>query len=65
MDRQIRVGAGFVYSVLKATDLGFSYEYVNMGRANINNNSAYGALVGSYSRNNMNVFQASVNVNLV
>lgn len=64
MDRQIRVGAGFVYAVLKAADLGFSYEYVDLGRANINNNSAYGALVGSYSRNNMNVFQASVNVNL-
>lgn len=63
MDRQIRIGAGFVYSVLKAADLGISYEYVNLGKANINNNSAYGALVGSYSRNYMNVLQASININ--
>lgn len=62
MDRQIRIGAGMVYDIIKAVQLGFSYEYINMGNANINHNTPIGNLVGSYSRNYMNIFQASVNV---
>ncbi|MHB1949031.1 MAG: OmpP1/FadL family transporter [Gammaproteobacteria bacterium] len=62
MDRQIRAGAGLVYTVIKPVKLGFSYEYINFGNANINNSSANGLLVGSYSRNYANVVQASVNV---
>lgn len=62
MDRQIRIGAGLIYSVSKAADIGFSYEYLNGGNANINNTSSDGVLSGSYSRNYANVFQASVNV---
>lgn len=62
IDRQVRIGAGLIYNVIKAVQLGFSYEYLNLGNANINNFSSDGALVGSYARNYVNVFQASINV---
>lgn len=62
MDRQIRIGAGVIYSVLPAVQLGFSYEYLNFGNANINNTSADGVLSGSYSRNYINAIQVSANI---
>jgi long-chain fatty acid transport protein len=62
MDRQIRLGLGVVYDVIKAAQLGFSYEYLNLGNANVNHNTPIGNLVGSYSRNYANVFQISANV---
>ena len=62
MDRQIRIGAGVMYALVKAVNLGFSYEYANLGNANINNISSNGTLSGSYSRNYTNFFQASINV---
>jgi long-chain fatty acid transport protein len=62
MDRQIRLGAGIVYDIIKAAQLGFSYEYVNLGNANIVRNTSIGNLVGSYGRNYMNIVQASVNI---
>jgi long-chain fatty acid transport protein len=62
MDRQIRVGAGINYAIIKAVNLGFSYEYINFGHANINNISSDGVFAGSYSRNYANVFQMSINV---
>lgn len=62
MDRQIRIGAGVQYPVVKAVILGLSYEYLNLGRAKIHNNSANGVLSGSYSRNYSNVVQLSLNV---
>lgn len=64
MDRQIRVGVGAIYAMLKAVNLGLSYEYINLGRAPINNTSFAGVLSGQYSRNYMNVVQASLNINL-
>jgi len=62
MDRQIRVGTGVLYSMLKTVQLGFSYEYWNLGSADIHNTSSNGVLSGSYSRNYANVVQASINV---
>lgn len=62
MDRQVRVGAGMEYALIRAVKLGVSYEYINFGGANINNTSSSGVLAGSYSRNFANVFQASLNV---
>lgn len=62
MDRQVRLAAGLIYALHSAAKLGFSYEYLNFGNANINNSSSQGMLVGSYSRNYANVFQASINV---
>lgn len=62
MDRQIRLGAGVTYTTPYMATLGFSYEYINFGNANINNTSSNGTLVGSYGRNYANVFQASLNV---
>lgn len=62
MDRQIRVGVGLIYALHSAAKLGFSYEYINFGNANINTSSPQGMLVGSYARNFANVFQASINV---
>ncbi len=62
MDRQMRIGAGIIYAVMQAIKLGFSYEYINFGHANINNMSTNGMLGGAYSTNYANVFQASINV---
>jgi long-chain fatty acid transport protein len=62
MDRQIRVGAGVIYSIKKAVKLSFSYEYWNLGNAAINDTSSNGTLSGSYSRNYTNTVQASINV---
>lgn len=62
MDRQIRLGMGMVYHIIRSAQLGFSYEYINMGNANINHNTPIGNLVGSYGRNYVNVVQASINI---
>lgn len=62
MDRQVRIGLGLEYALLKSVLLGLSYEYINLGHASINNASYAGMLAGSYSRNFANVIQASVNV---
>lgn len=62
MDRQIRVGAGIEYMMVRAATLGLSYEYMNLGKASINNTSAAGVLSGNYSRNYANVFQASISI---
>jgi long-chain fatty acid transport protein len=62
MDRQIRVGLGVIYSIIPAIQLGFSYEYINFGDADIDNSSSNGVLQGSYSRNYANVAQVSINI---
>lgn len=62
MDRQVRLGLGVLYSPHKIVHMGFSYEYINLGNANINNVSRIGTVSGSYTRNYVNVIQASVNV---
>ncbi len=62
MDRQVRLGIGLMYTLIKQVTLGASYEYMNLGHANINNFSSNGALVGSYSRNYANTMQISLNV---
>lgn len=62
MDRQLRFGAGLTYMMIHNANLGFSYEYINFGHANINNISTNGVLSGSYSRNYANTFQMSINV---
>lgn len=62
MDRQIRAGAGLLYTLYNRAQIGLSYEYINFGRANINNISSNGHLVGSYSRNYASLVQASINI---
>jgi long-chain fatty acid transport protein len=62
VDRQIRFGAGLEYALIKAVTLATSYEYMNLGKAHINNTTALGTLSGSYPRNYANVFQISLNV---
>ena len=62
MDRQIRLGVGVGYAMNKAASLGLSYEYLNLGKAPINDVSSTGTLAGNYSRNYANVVQASLNV---
>jgi long-chain fatty acid transport protein len=62
MDRQVRAGAGVVYTIAQVVKLGLSYEYINFGNAAINNTSNQGILSGSYTRNYANVLQASLNV---
>lgn len=62
MDRQIRLGLGVAYALTKAAKLGVSYEYIDLGKASINNNSTNGKLAGQYERNNVSILQASLNV---
>jgi long-chain fatty acid transport protein len=62
MDGQIRAGAGLIYALAASAELGASYEYINLGSADINNTSAYGVLSGKYKRNYANVLQLSLNV---
>jgi len=62
MDRQIRVGAGVEYAMVRNATLGISYEYINLGSASINNTSSLGVMSGNYSRNYANVVQASINI---
>lgn len=62
MDSQLRVGTGVIYAPIEAIKMGFSYEYIHLGSAPINNTSFDGRLVGSYSRNIANVLQVSINV---
>lgn len=62
MDNQVRAGTGFQYAASKAINIGMSYEYMNMGRARIDNTSSNGTLKGSYWRNFGNFVQASINV---
>lgn len=62
MDRQIRVGAGAVLSLPQGAQIGFSYEYINFGKAKIDNTTRIGRLDGDFSRNYANVLQVSINV---
>lgn len=63
-DKQVRIGTGFVYSVYQMARIGVSYEYLNFGRAPINNKSILGTFNGNYRRNYTNVVQASIDVDL-
>ena len=62
MDQQIRAGTGVIYSMIKPVKIAFSYEYINFGKAEINNTSSNGVLSGEYSRNYANTLQVSINV---
>jgi long-chain fatty acid transport protein len=64
MDNQVRIGGGVIYKILKAVSLGMSYEYINFGRAQINNTSANGVVSGYYTRNYADVVQISLNVDV-
>jgi long-chain fatty acid transport protein len=64
MDRQVRIGAGVIYRLLNPVSLAASYEYINYGRAPINNVSSLGVVSGSYSRNYANAIQISLNVDV-
>lgn len=63
MDRQVRAGAGAVFTLNSLAQLAFSYEYINFGKAEIDNTSLDGTFAGSYKKNFANVMQASINVN--
>jgi long-chain fatty acid transport protein len=64
MDKQVRVGAGVMFTNFKGAQIGLSYEYINFGRARINNVGSVGQLSGAYTTNYANVVQASINVAL-
>lgn len=64
MDKQIRVGIGSTYALQQAVTLGISYEYINFGKAPINNVSSTGVIQGSYWRNWGNIVQISLNVDV-
>lgn len=62
MDKQIRAGVGVMYKIIRPVTLSASYEYINFGKANIDNVSTDGVLSGSYSRNYANTLQIGLNV---
>ncbi len=64
MDKQVRIGAGVLYHLIKPVTLAASYEYLNFGRGQINNVSSNGTLSGYYKRNYADVVQISLNVDL-
>lgn len=64
MDRQIRIGAGLLLNMSSNIQLGTSYEYINMGSADIHNTSLVGTLSGRYVRNYVNAVQFSVNAKI-
>jgi long-chain fatty acid transport protein len=63
LDRNWRGAAGIQYDWSKNLTLGFAYEYINLGSANINKQGGLllGTLVGDYSPNMINV----INLNLI
>jgi long-chain fatty acid transport protein len=63
LDRNWRGAAGIQYEWSKNLTLGFAYEYINLGSANINKQGGLflGTLEGDYSPNMINV----VNLNLI
>lgn len=61
-DKQLRIGAGFIYSMCQIAKIGLSYEYLNLGKAPIHNRTILGEFSGSYHRNFANIVQASVDV---
>jgi long-chain fatty acid transport protein len=63
LDRTWRGAAGIQYDWSQNLTLGFAYEYINLGAANINQQGGLfiGTLVGDYSTNMVNV----VNLNVI
>lgn len=57
VDEQIRFGLGALYDLSDATTLGIGFEYVNLGKADINKPT----LVGSYTSNEMYLLSLNVN----
>ena len=63
LDRTWRGAAGIQYDWSQNLTLGFAYEYINLGSANINQQGGpfIGTLIGDYSPNMVNV----VNLNVI
>jgi long-chain fatty acid transport protein len=62
VDRQIRLGVGVQYEVNSDYTIGFGYEYVNLGDADIDQsaNPLKGTVQGDYEQNSLNVFNLTV-----
>jgi long-chain fatty acid transport protein len=62
VDRQIRLGIGVQYEVNDDYTLGFAYEFVSLGNADINQsaNPLRGTVQGDYDQNSLNVFNLTV-----
>lgn len=63
-DKQLRIGAGFIYAICQAARIGFSYEYANYGKAAMKREGLIGNFSGSYRRNFLNTVQTSIDVDL-
>jgi len=62
MDRQYRFGTGVIYKITKSATLNLAYEYMDFGKAAINNTTSNGTLAGNYPVNNINAFTLNINV---
>jgi long-chain fatty acid transport protein len=63
VDRQLRYGTGIQYEWNKDITLGFAYEYLDAGDADINQNKGplAGRLVGDYKTNEIHFFAFNIN----
>jgi len=63
VDRQYRYGTGIQYEWNKDITVGFAYEYVDLGDADINRfrGALAGRLVGDYKTNELHVFAFNIN----
>ncbi len=62
VDRQIRLGVGVQYEANADYTIGFAYEFVSLGNADINQsaNAVKGTVQGDYDQNSLNVFNLTV-----
>ena len=62
VDQQLRFGVGVLYEITEDYRLGFSYEYVSLGKAEIDRTRGplAGTLQGDYSSNSLNVIGFTV-----
>jgi long-chain fatty acid transport protein len=57
IDEQIRFGLGTLHDLSDTLTLGMAFEYVDLGKADLNNS----AVVGSYNRNSLYLFALNLN----
>jgi long-chain fatty acid transport protein len=62
VDQQLRFGIGLLYDITEDYRLGFAYEYVSLGKAEINTTRGplAGTLQGDYESNSLNVIGFTV-----
>ena len=63
LDRQYRIGTGVQYALSDVLTLGTAYEYLNLGKADLDRSRGplAGTLQGDYSTNEVHFFNVTLN----